>query len=161
MLTPPWEEQGWFETASAWIKTQITANKLALTGEITQPHIRPWSTVLNVPTDDGILYFNASAPSLAYEPRLTEALVRWRPKLMPELLASDLENGWLLMRDSGQPIREPVRVHGDLSHWDTVLPAYAELQIELSARADELLSLCNLSTCLTIQMLCTWINPRA
>ncbi|MGB7875533.1 MAG: phosphotransferase [Anaerolineales bacterium] len=141
MPSTPWEEPGWFESASAWIQEQLKNHCLSMTGEITQPHIRPWSTVLNVPTDAGILYFKASAPSLAYEPRLTEALVRWRPDLMPELLGSDLERGWLLMRDSGEPIRESIRTTGDLSHWEVVLPAYAELQIELSDRAEELLSL--------------------
>lgn len=141
MPASPWDEPDWLETANTWIKEQLIENQIALTGEITQPHIRPWSTVLNVPTSDGNLYFKASAPSLAYEPRLTEALVRWRPDLMPELLGTDLERDWLLMRDSGQPIRESIRTNGDLSHWDIVLPAYAELQIELSERVGALLSL--------------------
>jgi len=141
MPSSPWEKPGWLESASAWIQKQLTIHNLALTGEITQPHTRPWSTVLKVPTDEGLLYFKASAPSLAYEPRLTEALVRWRPDLLPELLGSDLERGWLLMCASGVPIRESIRAKGDLSHWEVVLPAYAELQIELSNRADELLSL--------------------
>jgi len=141
MPPSPWEEPGWFESASAWIQVQLNIHKLSLTGEIIQPHIRPWSTVLKVPTSGGLLYFKASAPSLAYEPCLTEALVRWRPDLMPELLGGDLERGWLLMRDSGEPIRESVRAKGDLSHWEVVLPTYAELQIELSDRVDELLLL--------------------
>lgn len=141
MPSIPWEEPGWFESASAWIHERLRTHGLSLIGKITQPHIRPWSTVLNVSTDDGTLYFKASAPSLAYEPRLTETLVRWQPDLLPELLGSDLERGWLLMFDSGEPIRESIRTKGDLSHWDIVLPAYAELQIELSERVDELLSL--------------------
>lgn len=96
--------------------------------------------MLLVPTDEGLCYFKASAPALVYEAGLTEALVEWFPQWMPELLACDTERGWLLMRDSGIPLRKYVRSVGDLTHWGKVLPAYAELQIALSDRVNELLS---------------------
>ncbi len=141
MPSAPWDAPGWFEQASAWIREQISSQQLLLRGEITRPHTRPWSTVLRVPTQAGSLFFKATAPCLAYEARLTEALVSWCPDLLPDLLAADLKRSWLLMRASGAPIRESVRESGDLSHWAVVLPAYAELQIEFAGRQDELLSL--------------------
>ena len=46
---------------------------MALTGAVEQPHVRPWSTVLHAPTDDGLLYMKATAPVLAHELALTAA----------------------------------------------------------------------------------------
>src|SRR5262249_55570381 len=135
----PWTQPGWWESATGWIETQLAAQGLALAGPIEQPHVRPWSTVLRVPTGAGLLYFKASAPVLGYEPALTQALARWQPDCMPEVLAADPDRGWLLMRDSGTPMRALIKADGHLRRWHAVLPLFAEVQMALAARQDELL----------------------
>jgi hypothetical protein len=60
---------------------------------------------------------------------------------VPDLLAVDPDRAWMLMRDGGTRLREVVRSPADLAHWERLLPAYAELQILLGARAAELLAL--------------------
>jgi hypothetical protein len=137
----PWLQAGWFASAAGWINEQLAGLGLKLAGPIDQPHIRPWSTVLRVPAGDGLLYFKATAPVLSHEPGLTAALAHWRPDCMPEVLAVDLARGWLLMRDSGLPLRSLIRADGDLRRWGPVLPLYAEVQIELAGRRPELLRL--------------------
>lgn len=137
----PWSRPEWFQQASSWIHAELAAHRITVTGAIEQPHIRPWSTVLRVPTDAGALYFKATAPVLAHEPALTKALFAWRPDCMMPLVASDLDRGWLLMRDAGATLRSLIQSVADLQRWHAILMTYAEVQIELASRADELLAL--------------------
>lgn len=137
----PWSQPGWFEEAAAWFTAEATGLAMRLAGPIEQPHVRPWSTVLQVPTDGGLLYMKATAPVLAHEPALTQALSRWRPDCMPEVLAADLERGWILMRDSGVSLRSLLTTDGQIRRWQDILTIYAELQIEMADRRNELLAL--------------------
>lgn len=137
----PWAQPGWSEQAAGWIGAQLAQRGIAVTGPIEQPHVRPWSTVLRVPTGAGDIYFKATTPALAHEPALTQALARWRPDCIAPLLAADLERGWMLMPDGGATLRSVIRADRDLEHWERLLPIYAGLQIDLAARRDELLAL--------------------
>jgi hypothetical protein len=97
-------------------------------------HERPWATVLRVPTSEGTAWFKACAPVQAFEVRLTMALSRGHPDLLPHVLAHDERRAWILLADAGTPI-------GDLGNppdaWLEVLPRYAELQRDEAARAEE------------------------
>ena len=77
--TLPWSQPGWREQADAWIHSQLEQHGMSIAGMIEQPHVRPWSTVLRVPVEAGVLYFKATAPMLMHEPGLTQALAHWRP----------------------------------------------------------------------------------
>ena len=137
----PWTQAGWFEYASAWVHAELELQGITVSGPVEQPHFRPWSTVLRVPTCDGYVFFKAVSPVDPYEPALLGALARWIPDLVPRLLSVDTERGWVLMRDAGQRLREMIRPARDLRPWLPVLPRYAELQIELSRRVPDLLAL--------------------
>src|SRR5207249_11341554 len=104
-------------------------------------HVRPWSTVLRVPTTDGDIYFKASAPVQAFEVPLLALLMEDFADRLPSVLAFDVERAWMLMLDGGRPLREIVKTERDLRHWLAVLPLYAELQRGATARVDELLQL--------------------
>src|SRR3954452_13077305 len=113
--------------AEDWIRVQVTPS-----GDIEIAHERPWSRVLRVPTDDGLVWFKACSAVQAFEPRLTaELFARW-PHLVPEVIAYDEERAWLLMADAGARI-------ADLGNppwlWAEVLPRYAGLQREEAAHA--------------------------
>lgn len=136
-----WTQPDWFAQASAWIRAELARRGSGVSGPIEQPHLLPWSTVLRVPTLDGDLYFKATAPALAHEPALTQALARWRPDCLPRVLAIDRERGWMLMADGGTTLRRFIHSARDLQHWHRVLPLYAEVQIELAGRLHELLAL--------------------
>jgi hypothetical protein len=135
-----WIQPAWLAEATAWIRARLDELGLEPTGEIEQPHVRWSSTVLRVPTADGDLWFKANAPPHAFEARLVEILHGIRPGRVPELVATDADRGWLLMRHGGERLRELVRTTADLGHWDELLPAYAELQLAAAARVDELLA---------------------
>jgi hypothetical protein len=137
----PWSRPGWLDEAGAWIRAELARNGLTLAGPIEQPHIRPWSTVLRVPTGAGDVYFKATSLVLAHEPALTDALGRWHPDCIPALLAVDAARGWMLMPDLSPTLRVLVRADRDLRRWEQVLASYAGLQIDMAARRDELLAL--------------------
>jgi hypothetical protein len=106
--------------AEDWIRTYVDP-----VGPIETAHERPWATVLRVPLAGSSVWFKACAPVQAFEPRLTGQLfARW-PDRVTEVLAQDVERGWLLLADAGTPIGalgNPPEV------WLRALPLYAELQ---------------------------------
>jgi hypothetical protein len=135
-----WVQPRWLSGARGWIRARLDEEGLTLVGEIEQPHVRWWSTVMRAPTSAGDLWFKANAPPHAFEASLLGILERVRPRCIPELVASDPARGWLLMRDGGTRLREVVRSSGDLHHWQTLLPRYAELQLTVASCVDDLLA---------------------
>lgn len=94
---------------------------------------------MRAPTDAGNLFFKAIAPTWKFEAALTKALAAWHPDDVPQLVAVDTTQGWLLMRDSGERLRELVRSSRDASAWLDILPQYARLQVDLVKHRDEIL----------------------
>src|SRR5829696_5938540 len=130
-----WLDPSWRAEAEEWIRERVD-----VTGSIEQPHVYPWSTVLRVSTAEGPLWFKATTPEVhGFEPRLTEILAETCPDRVTELVEIDDDRAWMLMRDGGNRLRE--LEPPDLSLWEGILPRYAELQIAVTPRADELLTL--------------------
>jgi hypothetical protein len=136
-----WTDPHWLAEAYTWIRERLEALGVRPTGDIEQPHVRPWSTVMRVPTSGGDVWFKANIPALAYEAGVVGVLARTRPDLLPELAAVDLERGWMLMGDGGERLRELVERERNLARWLDVLPRYGELQLSTASRADELVAL--------------------
>jgi hypothetical protein len=131
-----WAQPEWLAMARAW-----AADRIAIKGEVEQVHLVPWSTVLRLPTAEGDHYLKAASVSGKYEPSLTVLLAEGFPDRIAEPVAIDAERGWMLTRDAGTRLREQMQSAADLHHWETLLPAYADLQIQLGPSADELLAL--------------------
>lgn len=138
---PPWTDRTWLASAHAWIDRQLALLGVTRTDAAEQPHVRPWSTVIRVPTTDGDLWFKANVPVLAYEAGVLEVLARTRPDAVPALVGVDRERGWMLMRDGGERLREIVERERDLGRWHDLLPRYGRLQLDLAEQADELVAL--------------------
>jgi hypothetical protein len=134
-----WVEPAFRDDATAWIRARLAERGIEQTGEIEQPHVRWWSTVMRVPTAEGDLWFKANAPPHAFEAGLLAILERVHGGHVPELVARDAASGRLLMRDGGERLRELVRAPRDLHHWQTLLPEYAELQVALAPHLGDLL----------------------
>ena len=137
----PWTDPGWLADVHAWIGEGVGKLGARRIGPTEQPHVRPWSTVLRVPTSHGVLWFKANAPALAHEAAILAVVARARPDAVPELLAVDRARGWMLMRDGGVRLREIIAEERDLGRWRSVLPRYAGLQLDLASHADELVAL--------------------
>jgi Phosphotransferase enzyme family len=128
-----WTDAGWLAEAHAWIRGHVE-----VTGEIEQPHVRPWSTVLRVPTADGCVWFKANGAAEWHEAALVQVLARERPDAVPPLLAVDVERGWMVMADAGERLREVVARERSLARWLDILPLYASVQVDLARRAQDL-----------------------
>lgn len=141
LAVQPWTDPAWVAEAHAWIRERLSDLDLTRSGDVEQPHIRPWSTAMRVPTTGGDLWFKANAPVLAYEARVVQALARARPDLVPELVGVEPDRGWMLMRDGGERLREVVARERRLDRWLVVLPLYGELQLAVASLAEELVAL--------------------
>ena len=130
-----WTDRAWRERVIAWIREHVE-----VTGEIEQPHVRPWSTVMRVPTASGAVWFKASLPLLAHEGAVIEVLARRRPSAVPQVLALDRARGWMLQRDAGTRLRELADGADLVDRWAELLPLYAELQIDAAVDRDALLA---------------------
>jgi len=136
-----WQDPNWLKEATDWIHAETKRNSIRVIGEIEQPHIYPWSTVMNVLTSEGTLYFKATAPETVYEAALTQILADWYPQYMPKFISVDIDRGWMLMRDGGEKLRASIRPTKDISPWKQVIPLLSEVQIGVSKHISELLSL--------------------
>ncbi|HEX5809967.1 MAG TPA: aminoglycoside phosphotransferase family protein [Anaerolineales bacterium] len=136
-----WQDPDWRRHVNDWIQAETGHRSIRITGEIEQPHMYAWSTVLHIPTDQGRLFFKATAPETIYEAALTQALANWFPDCMPELVAVEAGRGWMLMRDGGEQLRLSIRPTKDVVPWQPVILRYAEVQVALAGHITELLSL--------------------
>jgi hypothetical protein len=135
-----WTEAAWLGEVHAWVDAQLARLGLTHDGPVEQVHVRPWATALRIPTTAGPVWFKAAIPVLAHEAGVVAVISRRRPDLVPELLATDLERGWMLMADGGERLRELVERERSLDRWLAALPRYAELQNDLAGDADELVA---------------------
>jgi hypothetical protein len=139
--SPGWLDPQWREAALDWVSARLGEQARAVVGEVEQPHVYPWSTVLRVPTAEGPVWFKANARGTAYEVPLLTALGSWCPDRVLVPLAADADRGWLLLPDGGTTLRASQGGLTDLAHWEKVLVEYAELQRRLAPRAAEMVAL--------------------
>ena len=136
-----WTDPLWVDEADGWIRDQLARLGTRSVGAIDQFHVRPWATVMRVPTETGDVYFKANEPASRHEAALVRLLAARRPDCVPPLLAADFERGWMLMADAGTRLREIVERERDMNCWFEIMPLYAGLQIDLAGDADDMVAL--------------------
>ena len=129
----------------AWIEATLTGLGRRISGPIEQPHVRPWSTAMRVPTDRGAVWFKASGPGSAHEGPLLEVFRRLGVANVLLPFAVHAEQPWLLFEDGGPTLRA-TRPDGtgdhDLDAWERILAEYAAVQraVESDAARDAMLT---------------------
>jgi hypothetical protein len=136
-----WASVRWRTEALAWIDDQLVRLGRPRAGDVAQPHLRPWSTVMTVPTQAGTVWFKASGPGTAYEPRLLLALASWGTPMLLSPLAVEPERSWMLLPDGGMRLRDRLDGGAGVDEWLRILPAYASLQRGLAPKASALVEL--------------------
>ncbi len=139
-MTEQWTEPGFLAEAVGWVDQRLAEAGRPRTGEVEQPHVRTWSTVLRVPTDEGPVWFKANTPALLHEVVVVEAVSARVPDRVPPLLASDAERGWMLMADAGERLREVVEEERSLARWHDVLAGAADVALALEPDVSALLA---------------------
>jgi hypothetical protein len=135
-----WSSDAWWTAVVGWIDRRLAELGRERRGAVTQPHLRPWATVLRVPTDDGPLWFKAGSPGTAFEASLYETLARVTPERILLPVAVDAARGWVLLPDGGPPLAETATGKARLEGLAAALVRYGELQRELAPHAGELLA---------------------
>ena len=134
-----WLDPEWRAGALAWAEAELAALGRSVVGSWEQPHVRPWSTAIRIPTDGGTVWFKASGPGSAHEGPLLEVFRASgaRHVLLP--FARHSAHPWLLFEDGGPTLRA-TRPDGtgdhDIAAWERILAEYAALQRSRRGRGD-------------------------
>jgi hypothetical protein len=140
-LEQRWRDPAFVADAHAWIDGQLAALGLARTGEVEQPHVTDWSTVMRVPTTTGPVWFKANEEAMAHEAAVLELVASRSDGRVPPPLARDPRTGWMLLADAGRRLRDVVPGEGSLARWYDVLGAYARIQLACEDDVETLLAL--------------------
>jgi len=133
----PWSRLGWYREAEEWIREQLSQLAVEV-NSITQQRSWVRSCVMRVETDDTNYYFKAVPSMFSYEPVISRVLALRHPRNAPEVIAVDIDNAWLLMREfEGTPLNRII----DLAIWENALKTFAEIQIDLVPRTQNLIGL--------------------
>ena len=73
-----WSSAEWRERATAWADERLVAAGLTRTGAVEQPRVRPWATVLRLPTSDGAVWLKATGPEVGSKSVCTSSWCGWR-----------------------------------------------------------------------------------
>lgn len=136
-----WASPGWRAEATTWLDGQLAAVGLERTGEVEQPHLRPWATALRAPTSAGPVWLKAPGPGTAYEVRLYPLLARVAPDRVLLPIAVDAAREWILLPDGGPSLRARPTEREQAEGLAAALVPYAELQRRLAPYVDEMLAL--------------------
>ncbi|MGC5015447.1 phosphotransferase family protein [Streptosporangium sp. DT93] len=139
--TALWESRAWRRSAVTWLDERLAAAGTERTGEVTQPHLRPWGTVLTAPTTRGPVWLKAPGPDTAFEVGLYRLLSRVAPDRIPLPIAVDVERGRVLLPDGGTPLGDRVKGAALADALVTVLPEYGRLQRDLAPHVEDLRAL--------------------
>lgn len=136
-----WREPAFVAAAHGWIDAQLSVLGLTRTGEVEQPHVTDWSTVMRVPTATGQVWFKANDEALAHEAAVLQLVASRSEGRVPPPLARDPRTGCMLLADAGQRLRDVIPEERSLARWYDVLGAYARVQLACEDDVDELLDL--------------------
>lgn len=131
-----WARPGWWDQASAWTRKALSGRGRPCVSPLIQ--LRTWERSCVACTGDGEFYFKAVPSMFAHEPKLAHALARWHPEVSAEVVGTDVEQGWFLMKSAGRQVLENVP---DAERWEEAARTFARLQIALADRVEGLLEL--------------------
>jgi len=140
--TTPWDDPTWRNEVLHWVAQQLERHRMPPADKM-QARLRPWSVVLKISlAGGGLAWFKANPSGSAFEPALAQALPAWVPGRVLEPIAVNTDRAWSLMPDGGHLLGEALgRNSRDISSWEEVMREYAQLQLALIPRADQLLAL--------------------
>lgn len=133
-LRPAWSLPGWLARATAWMVEQMAAAGRPAVGPPRQHQLWNLSVVLRSSSEGGDVFFKCSAEVFRHEAGVTQALAERMPDRVPDVLAIDDAQGWMLMRDLGAPELGDQ----DESLWHEGVVAHAGIQRSWLGRTDEL-----------------------
>jgi hypothetical protein len=101
----PWAHTGWFARVEAWMCVELERLGRIRVAPIEQVSSWSLSCVLRARTMTGNVYCKALPPVLAHEPVLLQVLSAQDATHIPQPLAIQPEEGWMLLADFGPDLR--------------------------------------------------------
>lgn len=132
-----WESASWNSSVQDWISRVLDAYGVSQAGPLERVTHGLGAVVFSVPTEAGPLYFKAAAPTRSHEAELVSRIAPRSKGLIPQPLAVELDEGWMLSPGLGDTLSEQP-VPRDPGGWRRVFAEAASLQTALSAAAEEL-----------------------
>ena len=132
---PAWTRPGWHDRASSWMVDRMAEAGRPAEGPPTTIHAWPLAVVLRAPAAGGPCFLKCAAPVFAHEASITSTLAERTPDLVPEVIAIDPGENWLLMGDLGADI---VGL-GPADGWGDGLASLAALQLAWTGEPDALI----------------------
>ena len=124
----PWECQGWWDGPMQWIRDQLPGNADPKVDRSQDGKVCSlWNYAVRIRTANEGLFFKAVRNWNSFEPALTHVLAELFPQNLPEVLAINEQEGWILMKDFGRHLEKD---EGDLDLLHGAVRGFAELQIE-------------------------------
>ena len=121
----PWERDGWFGDAKLWMQTRLREAGYELKGPVDQlKGAWGWSSILKAETDRGNVYFKADYDRPPKEVAVVFKLAERWPRNLPQIIAADVERGWMLMSDFAGASLETA----DASHFLNAVTLFAKIQ---------------------------------
>ena len=142
-LTTPgrWSDPGWRRAALAWADAELGRSGVRRTGW-SQPHVRPWSTVLRLETDlAGPVWLKANGDGTRHESLVLGALAALGIPNTPFPLHTQDHEGWTLLPDGGPTSREAYGGRTPTGAMARILAAYAETQRATEPHVDRFVAL--------------------
>jgi hypothetical protein len=136
-----WTSPQWRLEATAWLDQQLLSHGARRTSAVTQPHLRPWATILTARTTRGPIWLKATGPANSFEAGLYELLNRAVPKRVLAPIALDLERGWMLLPDGGPALADRLAGAELAEALAAILRCYARLQRDFAPESDSALAL--------------------
>ena len=133
-----WTRAGWRDDVITWVNGELVRLGASPVTEIEQVRVWEFSQVLRLGTAHGTFYLKARPRAGAAEASLTRALSLRHPRSLPQIVAVDIERGWLLMREAIG--HELMRVK-DPERWEEVAAITARIQIDWLDGMEELMAL--------------------
>ena len=140
-LEQRWREPAFVHAAHTWIGAGLGGLGISSTGEVEQPHVTDWSTVMRVPTDAGPVWFKANDETMRHEAAVLDLVASRSAGRVPPPLVRDPDTGWMLLADAGVRLRDVIPEERSLVRWLDVLEAYARVQVACEDDLDTLLAL--------------------
>ena len=135
-----WSSPEWLAGAASWLDRRLAAAGIERTGEPEPTHVRPWATVMKVPTTAGLVWMKAAGPGTAFEIGLYEVLVRVAPDQVLRPIATDRERAWMVLPDGGAPLGQRLAGRELVEALGAALVDYGRLQLDLVPHVDEILA---------------------
>jgi Phosphotransferase enzyme family len=134
-----WSSARWRDEVTSWLDDRLAAVGERRTGQVEQPHLRPWSTALRAATSRGTVWLKAPGPGAAFEVPLYPVLAARAGGHVLTPLAVDVERRWLLLPDGGPVLGDILQGGPLIDALCTAVAAYAQLQVDVAGSVDELL----------------------